>query len=88
MYKVLLYYKATHHNTYLNLILLSGKYNSGKAVAKNQTLSRLALPDDLEAPAYLPDKSDMFLSFATVPGYMYVCQQGVTSFSSIYFIAA
>ena len=79
MYKVILYYKVAQHNTYFNLILLSDKFNSGKAVAKNQTLSRLALPDDLEAPAYLPDKSDMFLSFATVPGYMYVYQQVLIS---------
>ena len=44
---------------------ISGNWNEGKPVPRGG----LADDDDVETTHILPDKADMFLAFATVPGY-------------------
>ena len=36
---------------------------------RNVRVAALADDDDVEIPVVLPDKSDMFVAYATVPGY-------------------
>ena len=42
--------------------------NSSFSVQQNPSHSR-SLSDDQEAAHILPDKADMFIAYATVPGY-------------------
>ena len=37
----------------------------------NVRVAALVDDDDVEIPVVLPDKSDMFVAYATVPGYRY-----------------
>ena len=63
----------THEVTVLVLLLLhysifSAQYNTGRPLPRGA----LAEDEDLEPPHIVADKADLFLAYATVPGYMLV----------------
>ena len=47
------------------MLYFAGGWNEGKPVPRGG----LGDDDDVETTHILPDKADMFLAFATVPGY-------------------